>query len=37
MPVHPRPISVKHELTLPDEVVKKSPMIRDMLAAAQVL
>ena len=37
MPIHPRPISVKHELTLPDEFMQKCPMMRDVLAAAQVL
>ena len=37
MPVHPRPVIVKHELTLPDEVVQQCPIMSDMMATTQVL
>ena len=37
MPIHSRPISAKHELTLPDEFMPKCPMMCDVLAAAHVL
>ena len=37
MPVHPRPVTVKHELTLPDEFVQQCPIMGDMMAAAQML
>jgi len=37
MPIHSRPVSVKHELTLLDEVIQKCLMIWGVLAAAQVL
>ena len=37
MPVHSRPASTKHELTIPDEIVQRCPILNDMMAAAQVL
>ena len=37
MPIHSRPVSVKHELTLLDEFMQKCPILRDVMAAAQVL
>ena len=37
MPVHSRHATTKHELTIPDEIVQRCPILNDMMAAAQVL
>ena len=37
MPVHSRDASAKHELTIPDEIMQRCPILNDMMAAAQVL
>ena len=37
MPLPLYKAAVKHELRLPDEVIEQCPMIKDTLAAAQVL
>jgi hypothetical protein len=37
MPVHSRYASAKHELTIPDEIMQRCPILNDMMAAAQVL
>ena len=37
MPLPANKAAVKHELKLPDVVIEQCPMIKDILAAAQVL
>ena len=37
MPLPSNKAAVKHELRLPDVVINQCPMIKDILAAAQVL
>ena len=37
MHVHTRLATTKPELTIPDEIVQRCPILNDMMAAAQVL